>query len=135
MAAPSGPVSSPDFSSPSVRDAHAEFRRGSRLPLVLTVLGIAAAAGGGLYYSSKQPAVEAPSVSTAAPEKRPVIGASVAPYRHDADEVVPGAAPPPLVPEKKSTPTSDEPSTPPNVGSSKDFANMFKAKAATGQSQ
>ncbi len=101
---------------------------------MLVVLGIAAAAGAGLYYSSKQPAVVPTAANSATPEKRAVIGASVAPYRSDADEVVPGAAPAPIIPEKKSAPASDEPATPPNVGSSKDFANMFKAKATT-QSQ
>ncbi len=98
---------------------------------MFAVLGIAAAVGGAVYFNSKQPAVVPSPASQAAPERRPVIGASVAPYRADADEVVPGAGPASLQLTDKKAPASDEPVRPPSVGSSKDFAEIFKAKASS----
>lgn len=113
-----------------MRDPHAEFRRGSRLPLVLGAAAVAAAVGGFFYVSSQRKPEPAATTATAEPKTRAVIGASVNPERVDASEVVPGAAPGPLVltPQKPAAP--EEPATPPPAtGSSKEFANMFKAAA------
>lgn len=123
-----GPAPLPDvgLDPATLRDPHAAFRR--RSPRTLILAAAAAVVMGGVIYvassgEEKKAATRAPNVTSES--AKPAIGVSVAPYRSDAHETLPGKPASAGDAPSRNEDTTGQPAA--EVGSSKDFAERFKA--------
>src|SRR5690606_7313105 len=111
---------------PSLRDPHADFRKGTwKKPVIL--LGVAALTALGLFFGLPSGTADEKKTVVATPEVTAVIGRSVGP------EIIPDPDQPSLAqpsPPPARSKVADEPGeSPDRPDQSGSFASMFKAKS------
>src|SRR5690606_755058 len=123
-----GPAPLPDvgLAPATLRDPHAAFRRRSPRTRILPAAA-AVVMGGAIHVASrgeeKKAATRAPNVTSES--AKPAIGVAVAAYRSDAHEPLPGKPASAGDAPSRNEDTTGQPAA--EVGSSKDFAERFKA--------